>query len=57
MPHLEIPSPARVLLADEDPLSRGFVAENLTADGYHVVVAADRSETRRCVCSRRARWI
>ena len=31
-----------ILLADEDPITREFLADNLTADGYAVVVADDQ---------------
>jgi two-component system, OmpR family, response regulator len=35
--------PARsILLADEDAATRGFLADNLTADGYRVLVADDK---------------
>ncbi len=33
----------RLLLADEDQTTRAFLAENLTADGYHVDTADDRN--------------
>jgi len=33
----------RLLLADEDQITRAFLAENLTADGYHVDTADDRN--------------
>jgi DNA-binding response OmpR family regulator len=32
--------PARILLADADDTSRAFLADNLTADGYHVISVA-----------------
>jgi DNA-binding response OmpR family regulator len=32
---------ARLLLAEQDNVARGFLAENLQADGYEVLVAAD----------------
>jgi len=32
----------RILLAEEDDAIRAFLADNLTADGYHVYVAEDR---------------
>jgi len=32
----------RILLADEDPASRRFIADNLTADGYDVVAVENR---------------
>ena len=31
-----------ILLAEEDDAVRAFLADNLTADGYHVLAAADR---------------
>jgi len=33
----------RLLLADEDQTTRAFLADNLTADGYHVDTAEDRN--------------
>jgi DNA-binding response OmpR family regulator len=36
----------QLLLADEDPLSRRFLAENLTADGYTVHQACDRDQAQ-----------
>jgi DNA-binding response OmpR family regulator len=36
----------QLLLADEDPLSRRFLAENLTADGYTVHEAANRDQAQ-----------
>jgi DNA-binding response OmpR family regulator len=32
-----------ILLAEEDAATRDFLADNLTADGYHVLQAGDRS--------------
>ncbi len=32
----------RIVLAEEDPATRAFLAENLTADGYDVLVADDK---------------
>jgi DNA-binding response OmpR family regulator len=34
----------RLLLAGEDQITRAFLAENLTADGYHLDTAKDRSQ-------------
>jgi DNA-binding response OmpR family regulator len=31
-----------ILLAEEDPVTRAFLTDNLTADGYHVLVAEDK---------------
>jgi DNA-binding response OmpR family regulator len=36
-----------LLLADEDEITRAFLADNLTADGYHVDTAQDRFRRRR----------
>jgi len=33
-----------ILLADEDDAARAFLATNLTADGYLVTAAEDRSK-------------
>jgi DNA-binding response OmpR family regulator len=33
-----------LLLADEDEITRAFLADNLTADGYHVDTAQDRNQ-------------
>ena len=33
-----------ILLAEEDDVTRRFLADNLTADGYHVLVAYDRAK-------------
>ena len=35
----------RLLLADEDQISRVFLHDNLTADGYRVDTAEDRNQT------------
>ncbi len=35
---------ARILVAEEDSVSRAFLAENLTADGYEIDTAVDGSE-------------
>src|SRR5690242_1737546 len=35
-----------VLVADEDAPTRGFIADNLQADGFRVLVAADLAEAR-----------
>jgi DNA-binding response OmpR family regulator len=37
-------SHAHLLLADEDQTTRTFLADNLTADGYHVDTAHDRNQ-------------
>ena len=34
----------RILLADEDEITRVFLADNLTADGYRVATAVDRND-------------
>jgi DNA-binding response OmpR family regulator len=34
----------RILLADEDEITRVFLADNLTADGYRVTTAVDRND-------------
>jgi DNA-binding response OmpR family regulator len=33
----------RLLLADEDEITRAFLADNLAADGYRVDTAEDRN--------------
>ena len=33
-----------ILVAEEKPATREFLADNLTADGYEVLVAEDRSK-------------
>lgn len=33
-----------ILLAEEHDATRGFLADNLTADGYRVLIAADRAK-------------
>ena len=32
-----------ILLAEEDPATAGFLADNLIADGYRVLVADDKT--------------
>jgi DNA-binding response OmpR family regulator len=39
-------TPQTILLAEEDPTARAFLADNLAADGYQVLCAADRAKTR-----------
>jgi DNA-binding response OmpR family regulator len=36
--------PRRILLCEEDPVSRSFLDDNLTADGYIVVATDDRDQ-------------
>jgi len=37
-------APFSILLVEEDAPARGFLADNLTADGYQVIVAADKTD-------------
>src|SRR4051794_40010443 len=39
-----MPPTRSILLVEEDAVCRGFLADNLTADGYKVIVAADKTE-------------
>jgi DNA-binding response OmpR family regulator len=39
-----MPSTRTILLVEEDAVCRGFLADNLTADGYEVIVAADKAD-------------
>ena len=39
-----MPSTRSILLVEEDAVCRGFLADNLTADGYDVIVAADKAD-------------
>ncbi|RKQ90837.1 two-component system response regulator ResD [Solirubrobacter pauli] len=39
-----MPSTHSILLAEEDPVCRTFLADNLAADGYDVVVAIDKRD-------------
>ena len=36
-----------ILLAEEHDATRAFLADNLTADGYRVLIAPDRAEGAR----------
>ena len=38
-----MPSTRSILLVEEDAVCRGFLADNLTADGYDVIVAVDKA--------------
>jgi DNA-binding response OmpR family regulator len=38
-----MPTTRVILLVEEDAVCRGFLADNLTADGYEVIVAGDRT--------------
>src|SRR5690349_2251231 len=38
-----MPTTRVILLVEEDAVCRGFLADNLTADGYEVLVAGDRA--------------
>jgi DNA-binding response OmpR family regulator len=42
-----MPSTRSILLVEEDAVCRGFLADNLTADGYDVIVAADKADAIR----------
>jgi DNA-binding response OmpR family regulator len=42
-----MPSTRSILLVEEDAVCRGFLADNLTADGYEVIVAADKADAIR----------
>jgi DNA-binding response OmpR family regulator len=39
--------PATLLLVEDDPVIRTFLADNLTADGYDLLVAATLEEAMR----------
>src|SRR3954451_1954893 len=39
--------PARILVLEDDPVARAFLADNLIADGYDVLVAATAGEALR----------
>src|SRR3954447_19584440 len=39
-----MPSTRSILLVEQDAVCRGFLADNLTADGYEVIVAADKAD-------------
>ena len=40
-----------ILLADEDVAARAFLADNLTADGYRVLIAPDRVKALALLCT------
>src|SRR3954453_17812576 len=40
-PEAPMPPTRSILLVEEDAVCRGFLADNLTADGYEVIVASD----------------
>ena len=40
-----------ILLADEDDATRAFLADNLTADGYRVLIAPDRAKALALLCT------
>src|SRR3954449_1304735 len=42
-PEASMPPTRSILLVEEDAVCRGFLADNLTADGYKVIVADDRA--------------
>src|SRR5215213_6305391 len=42
-----------ILLAEEDAATRAFLADNLTADGYRVLVADDKTSALELVEARR----
>jgi DNA-binding response OmpR family regulator len=39
-----MPSTRSILLVEEDAVCRGFLADNLTADGYQVLIATDKRD-------------
>src|SRR4051812_47130936 len=39
-----MPPTRSILLVEEDAVCRGFLADNLTADGYEVILAADKAD-------------
>src|SRR3954454_22948060 len=43
-PESPMPSTRSILLVEEDAVCRGFLADNLTADGYEVIVAPDKAD-------------
>src|SRR5207248_1360910 len=38
-----------ILLAEEDPVTRTFLADNLTADGYEILIAGDHGDALRAL--------
>ena len=45
------PPDPTILLADEDDATRAFLADNLTADGYRVLIAPDRAKALALLCT------
>src|SRR3954468_14191212 len=43
-PEAPMPPTRSILLVEEDAVCRGFLADNLTADGYEVIVADDTAD-------------
>src|SRR5581483_4590753 len=41
----------RILVIDDDPLAREFLADNLCADGFHVLGAGTVAAARRLLCT------
>ena len=39
-----MPSARSILLVEEDAVCRGFLADNLIADGYQVLIAVDKTD-------------
>ena len=51
--------PATILLVEDDPVVRTFLADNLTADGYDLLVTSsvrDALAMLECASSRTSRW-
>src|SRR3954469_10716878 len=44
LPEASMPPTRSILLVEEDAVCRGFLADNLTADGYDVLVADDQAD-------------
>jgi DNA-binding response OmpR family regulator len=48
-----MPDPRLILVAEEDPATAGFLADNLTADGYTVLAADDKTAALELLATRR----
>src|SRR4051812_21566915 len=48
-PEAPMPPTRSILLVEEDAVCRGFLADNLTADGYEVIVADDTADALQCL--------
>src|SRR4051812_38087594 len=48
-PEASMPPTRSILLVEHDAVCRGFLADNLTADGYEVIVADDTADALHCL--------